>query len=366
MLFYLLCFALIALLPFIQNRGYLLAALFSLAFIAGVRDMIGSRDAYYYAYFFEQFSFRDLWHFNFYEPGFKIYTILLKSISSQREFFFFITAFVLIFLQSLSVKNLNLPPLSHWILFIILCKFYLLDFVYLRQLMATGLVWVAFSHYFGRGKRWQSFALFILAAFFHRSALILLPLFFVLNLKNNLKIVIGVYALLSSISVFQIFNSVFYEIFTSIGQYFPYLDRLKYYALEHTEPKYLYLLEIPLVLAVLHFIPKLKSINPLQKRLLFNAVFLYGFFSIFSVQNATFIRMAWFYFLGLATAIVLVVSYFKYSRFKNYLQAGILLYYSAIFFRLLISFDGGDFIPYKTIFQDFNRNGAFEIYEYRD
>lgn len=105
MLFYLLCFALILLLPFIKNKGYTLATLFCLAFIMGIRDMIGSKDMYYYSYFFERFSFLDLWHFNFYEPGFKTYTILLKCLSNQREFFFFITAFSLIFLQSFAVKR---------------------------------------------------------------------------------------------------------------------------------------------------------------------------------------------------------------------------------------------------------------------
>ncbi|MRJ07598.1 EpsG family protein [Ornithobacterium rhinotracheale] len=365
MLFYLLCFALIILLPFFKNKGYTLAALFSLAFIAGVRDMIGSRDMYYYAYFFEQFSFKDLWYFDFYEPGFKAHTILLKAISSQREFYFFITAFVLIFLQSFAVKKMNLGQLSYWVVFMVLCKFYLLDFVYLRQLMATGLAWIAFAHYFGTGKKWQSFALFVFAAFFHRSALILLPLFFVLNLKNNLKIVFWIYAALTTVVIFQWITPISQKFFTGIGLYFPYLDRLKYYAFESAELKYLYLLEIPLVLAVLYFIPKLKSINSLQQKILFNAVFLYGFFSIFSISNATFIRMAWFYFLGLASAIALIVNYFSHSDIKNYIKIGILVYFSAIFFRILISFDGGDFIPYKSIFNEFKRNGQFEMYEYR-
>lgn len=365
MLFYLLCFALILLLPFIKNKGYTLATLFCLAFIMGIRDMIGSKDMYYYSYFFERFSFLDLWHFNFYEPGFKTYTILLKCLSNQREFFFFITAFSLIFLQSFAVKKMNLGRLSYWILFIVLCKFYLLDFVYLRQLMATGLAWIAFSHYFATGKKWESFALFIFAAFFHRSALILLPLFFILNLKNSLKIVFWIYAALTTVVIFQWITPISQKFFTGIGQYFPYLDRLKYYAFENTELKYLYLLEIPLILVVLYFIPKLKNILALQQRILFNAVFLYGFFSIFSMQNTTFIRFAWFYFLGLASAIVLILNYFNRSEIKNYIKIGILVYYSAIFFRILISFDGGDFIPYKSIFNEFKRNGQFEIYEYR-
>ncbi|MRJ10223.1 EpsG family protein [Ornithobacterium rhinotracheale] len=365
MLFYLLCFLLILLLPLLKNKGYALASLFCLAFIAGVRDMIGSRDMYYYAYFFEQFSLKDLIYFDFYEPGFKVYTILLKTISNKREFFFFITAFVLIFLQSFAVKKMNLGQLSYWVLFMVLCKFYLLDFVYLRQLMATGLAWTAFSHYFGTGKKWESFALFVFAAFFHRSALILLPLFFVLNLKNSLKIVFWIYTTLLTIVLFQWITPISQKFFTSIGQYFPYLDRLKYYAFESAELKYLYLLEVPLVLVVLYCIPKLKNINALQQRILFNSVFLYGFFSIFSMQNTTFIRFAWFYFSGLASAIALIVNHFNHSEIKNYIKIGILVYFSAIFFRILISFDGGDFIPYKSIFNEFKRNGQFEMYEYR-
>lgn len=366
MLIYLLCFILIFLIPFIKNKGYTLAALFSLAFLAGIRDMIGSKDMYYYAYFFEVFSFQDLWQFDFYEIGFKLYTITLKIISNQREFFFFITAFSLLFLQSFAIKKMNLGQFGYWVLFMALCKFYLLDFVYLRQLMAMGLAWIAFSHYFATGKKWESLALFVFAALFHRSALILLPLFFILNLKHNLKIVFWIYATLTTIIIFQWITPLSQKIFTEIGQYFPYLDRLKYYAFESADLKYLYLVEVPLVLAVLYFIPKLKNINALQQKILFNAVFLYGFFSIFSISNATFIRMAWFYFLGLASAIVLILAHFNHSEIKNYIKIGILIYYSAIFFRILISFDSGDFIPYKSIFNDFKRNGQFERYEYRE
>jgi hypothetical protein len=42
-----------------------------------------------------------------------------------------------------------------------------------------------------------------------------------------------------------------------------------------------------------------------------------------------------------------------------------LLYFSALFFRLLILYDDGDFMPYKMFFQDFDRGGMFDFMEYR-
>ncbi|MCK0205075.1 EpsG family protein [Ornithobacterium rhinotracheale] len=364
MLPYIICYILILLIPFIKDKRYSYFSLIVLSFFMGVRDMIGSRDVYNYAYHYEALNISEYVRIDTSLIGFKAYNIFLKLISSDRYFFFFITSFTLIFLQSFAVKEMNLRKIGHWILFMVLCKFYLFDFVYLRQMMAMGIAWIAFSYYFHKQDKWLSFIIFLIAATFHRSAFILIPLFFVLKIKINLKFVIGCYLSLIILLFSNIIPHVAKYFMNIISDNFSILYKLKaYYPSENLAFKYL--LEIPLVLVVLYFIPKLKNINALQQRILFNAVFLYGFFSIFSMQNTTFIRFAWFYFLGLASAIVLILNYFNRSEIKNYIKIGILVYYSAIFFRILISFDGGDFIPYKSIFNEFKRNGQFEIYEYR-
>ena len=86
---------------------------------------------------------------------------------------------------------------------------------------------------------------------------------------------------------------------------------------------------------------------------------------IFSITNATFIRFGWYYFSFLCLGFPLVFRFIESINLKKLFRNTIFVYYSLVFFRLMLSFDGGDFYPYKSIFQDFERQGRWEFMEYK-
>ena len=366
MFIYLLCFLLILGIPFIKNKKYTIVVLLLLSFIMGFRDMIGSKDIYNYAYSYEVYGLKEYLQFDTSEPGFKIYTLFLKLISNNRYFYFFVTSFVLVFFQIFSCYRINNNKGLYLALFIILCKFYLFDFVYLRQLLAISLAWFAFSEYYLKNKKWEALGWYIFAALFHRSALILIPTFFLFKVNIKLKNIIIIYLSFAFLIVSGIWGISQKQLFLHIAYNIPYLEKLIAYIDINSPLKWLYLIEIPPVIAILFYLNKVTNLEKHKKQLLYNSVFFYGLFSIISIQSTTLIRLSWFFFLGLVTAVVWLYREFTIQKFKPYLFSFIILYYSLIFFRILISYDSGDFMPYKSIFDTFERNGKFEHYEYRN
>ena len=99
--------------------------------------------------------------------------------------------------------------------------------------------------------------------------------------------------------------------------------------------------------------------------LIINGLFSYILVNIMALTNASFLRFGWYYFIFLVFALPYIYTFIKDRRFRANYKMLIFIYYSALFIRLLISFDDGDFMPYKTIFQDFKRNSQWDSMEYR-
>ena len=84
------------------------------------------------------------------------------------------------------------------------------------------------------------------------------------------------------------------------------------------------------------------------------------------MTNATFIRLAWYYFFFVIIALPYMFIFARTNFNRLTFKSFIYIYYSLVFFRLLLVYDGGDFMPYKSIFQDFDREGRWEYMEYRN
>jgi len=61
----------------------------------------------------------------------------------------------------------------------------------------------------------------------------------------------------------------------------------------------------------------------------------------------------------------LIYNFSEGVNSKRVFKTAVYTYYTLLFFRLMILYDGGDFMPYKSIFQDFDRQGRWEFYEYK-
>jgi hypothetical protein len=83
------------------------------------------------------------------------------------------------------------------------------------------------------------------------------------------------------------------------------------------------------------------------------------------ITNATFIRFSWYYLIFVVLALPYMYAFINDQKNKQTFKLLVFFYFALLFFRLLISYDGGDLLPYKSIFQDFERNGMWEFMEYR-
>ncbi|SHJ16425.1 EpsG family protein [Mesonia phycicola] len=323
--------------------------------IAGFRDMIGGFDVYIYSDVFEH----DLDQFaqlQIFDPGFMAYFALIKQVDDTREWMLLISSIIVLGTHFYSIKKLS--PLFYVSLFIYFAKFYLMSFVYIRQGMAMVLVWLAFTFIKKEKKIWI-WVLAIAAVFMHKTAIVVLPFLLVRNRAFSLFQVFSISIIAGIVSLSPIGDFLLGSAIENIDD-----KKLEVYADKSGGVNIFYLIEGFLVIfLVLTY--RTKMYVDENKRWILNGLLFYGLIILLSLTNATFIRFAWYYFIfvviGLPYLILETLSLEKMKLFKTV----VFLYYTAIFFRLMLVYDGGDFMPYKSIFQDFNRDGQWEHMEYR-
>ncbi|MXV39010.1 hypothetical protein GO491_10050 [Flavobacteriaceae bacterium Ap0902] len=337
-----------------------LVTVFLLVFIglAGFRDMIGGFDVYIYSEVYEVLKGSDLLLYPYFEKGYLGYYYLLQFISGKREFMFFATAVIMTLLHFKSIKEYS--PNLGMSLFIYFCKFFLFSFVYLRQGLAMGVIWLAISFLINK-KYWQVALLAALAFMFHRSSIVFIPFLFIAHRQfNNLQ--------LGLIAFLIIFISLTPLGDMALGFVGDVSESRKFaaYASRSGGVNIFYLIEggIGVYLALLF--QKYFYYNR-NTTVIFNGFFMYSLTILAGLTNATFIRFSWYYFIFVVIALPYIYYFYKYQNagFKPLFKNLLFIYYALVFFRLLILYDGGDFMPYKSIFQDFDRGGIWEFMEYR-
>lgn len=322
--------------------------------IAGFRDMIGGYDVYIYGEIYESNLFNKA--NKIFEPGFVFYYWILKLFNESREWMFLASSVLVLGVHFFVIKKLS--PLIYVSLFIYVAKFYLMSFVYIRQGLAMALAWLAFLYWQRQRKKWV-WILCIAAVFMHKSAIVIIPFFLIANRSFSLIQIFGA-AIVTLVLTLSPFGSFFLETFAENVDN----RKLTIYADKSGGINLFYLLEgVLIILLVLKSRAKLYVDR--KARWILNGLALYGLIILLSLANGTFIRFAWYYFIFVVIGLpYLLLNTFDLKKRKLFKMA-IFIYYTAVFFRLMLVYDGGDFIPYKSIFQDFDRNGRWEFMEYR-
>ena len=326
-------------------------------FMVGVRDMIGGFDVYIYAELFERYIGEILFTQDILEKGFLIYFSILQQISTERAFMFIITAMLMIGLHYYCIIRVS-PNISVSV-FIYFCKFFLYTFVYLRQGLAFGLVWLAITLLLYKRKLLWVLLLGIFAMSFHKTAIVFLPFLFLRDKKisNGLKLIIG-------LGVFSLVFTGLFDVIIKLLSISIDDEKLNKYSAISGGVNYLYLIEgTLLVLLTIFYKEKLESNR--EKTIISNGLFLFGVIEIASATNDSFARFTWYYFFFLIVGIPLLLNTIVQDKVKYLIKIFILLYFSLVFFRLLILLDAGDFIPYKAFFINSPRNGKWDWMEYR-
>ena len=344
---------------FFQNKGrkvampfYVLLSL--LILVAGLRDMIGGFDVYIYGEVFES-SVDYIKLYPAFEIGYKTYYLLLKTINGDRHFMFFMTAAIMLSLHFFVIKKHS--PIVYFSAFLLFCKFFLMSFVYLRQGFAMGIIWLSLPFILER-KYLKFFAMAFLAFLFHKSSVIFIPIYFIATVKfKNLNMfLISIVALIISVTPLSgiIISALAENADAKVGAYVERSGSVNIF----------YLIESAILIYLM-----LKFRADFYKSkvgtLMLNGLFAYIIVNIMALTNASFLRFGWYFLIFLFIALPYIYGYIQDPKMKSNFKLLTFIYYSFIFFRLLFVFDGGDFIPYKSIFQDFRRGGQWEFMEYR-
>lgn len=322
---------------------------------SGLRDMIGGYDIFIYGQVYEA-TIDKILRYNTFEIGYRYYYIFLKNFNQDRQFMFFITTCLISILHFRALKKYS--PLLFFSLFILFCKFYLMSFVYLRQFIAMGIIWYAIPYILE--KKFLKIAFLVLAAaLFHKTSLIFAPLIFISTTKfDNFKLfaIIFIVLIIGLTPLSQFIVDIASE---SIDN-----SKVSAYAASNRSINIFYLLEIvALTAGLLNF--KVQFYNTKLGTLTLNAVFLYILINTLSLINANFIRFGWYFYIFIILFLCNIYQFLIEQKSKNLYKFLIVLYFSATFFRLLFMWDMGDMMPYKTIYQDFNRPHLYDSFEYR-
>ncbi|HBO25475.1 EpsG family protein [Culturomica sp.] len=340
-----------------QHRAVYFFLVSAVALMTGFRDMIGGYDVYIYAWFFDEIPAIDSlfpWsagdpsvYFRF-EPGYLLLNSVIKFFCADAYFYFFTVALLTYFLIG---KAFRRYPFFVFAFFLFFAKFFIVGFVYTRQFIAMGIVW--WSLRFLEENRKNVFLVFLLlATTIHYSAFVVFPMYFLANRRFSGKFlgIVFVVALVLGVSPFIKW------VMASVN-HFLMLDKLDGYAEAAQDSFHIpYFIETSLMVAgVLYYRKRIYADK--KYIVLLNMLVLYSVFSYLTLRDAGVIRFIWYYFIGYA--VLVPVMLFRFVRYKELILLFVLIYFSFVYFRNVIVRDDGNFIPYKAVFMDTHREDKF-------
>lgn len=313
-----------------KNFIFLLSVL-QLILVQGLRNInLGSDMPFYWMYYDNQLSY-SIFNLGFsrFEILFKFLTKIISSISTNKQLYLLIISFLSNIPISILVFKKSKNPIMSLLLFLSF-GFYNFNFSGLRQAIAFAITFYSYKYIVD--KKIIKFILSILCAyFFHSSALVFLPAYFLYNFKiTKLKIfsivIFDVFVYIYKIPIFSFFNSLFYENYNMVI----------------TNSVNWMLMCLFIVFVCLFFYKKIESSD---SSLLYNLVILGSSIMLLSPIANNILRISNYYFMF----IILLIPEIIYSlkSFKNRLFIGtfsILLAFSLYIYLLYV--DSYNIVPY--------------------
>ncbi|AXY10760.1 EpsG family protein [Bacillus thuringiensis LM1212] len=159
------------------NRLLIIMAALSLVLVAGLRNNIGDTYFYMHAYNVAEFN----WEYiqNNKDMGFNIFQMILKGYKNDAQAMVFITALITnLLIVSTLYKYSRLIEISLYVY--ITSGMYLVSMNGIRQYLAAAIVFAATKYIFDGN--WKMYVLIVLfASTFHQSALVLIPVYFLIR-----------------------------------------------------------------------------------------------------------------------------------------------------------------------------------------
>ncbi|UAL50269.1 EpsG family protein [Metabacillus dongyingensis] len=167
-----------------HNKILIFLAITSLVLVSGLRNNIG--DTYFYldSYSNSDFTWEDIKSKK--DPGFNVLQMILKIISEDPQFLLLVTALITNLLIGITLyKYSRMVELSFYVY--ITYGMYIVSMNGIRQFLAASLIFIA-TKYLLDGN-FRKYAIFvIISSTIHQSALVLLPIYFIVRREAWTKI----------------------------------------------------------------------------------------------------------------------------------------------------------------------------------
>lgn len=347
-----------------KNTAYLACWMIGLALFVGISDMLGGYDRYIYgelfddladirqegrnvltAYIFQQYPT---------ELGYAYLNILISYFTANRYIFIFIVTLIIYVLYYVNIRRYSADYRVALLLFFGLLFFF--TFTYLRQMIGVGIAGLSFKFIYER-KLWKFVIVVLIAASFHNSALILLPVYFIPIKKYSIGAIMVLMILCLLVGVSGVSSSLFEAYSSTSGLE----ERTTQYIEDTSGFRVAYFLEAVFFLWLI--LGNYGSIGKDKQQIaLLNVALTFCAILLLFIRSENGGRLGWYFVLALIGTLTVVLS----TSLKNVLNK-LIVYAVVVFLYVRIVLGWGVLLtPYKTFFTNGIREGDFiyDRYEY--
>ena len=315
-----------------RSKQILFLSFMMLALFVGLSDMLGGYDRYIYASLFDDIAditrvggnYKDASIFTLYssEIGYIGSNILISFITSNRYVFILLYTFIIYYLFYLSLKEYCVNYTFGMILFMSLMFFF--TFTYLRQMVGVGFAWFAIRYVYKK-ELYKFIICVLVAASFHNSAIILVPLYFLPIKRFSQRSIIIIMSLCLALGL----SGGPSALFSLYGDVTDMQYRTDSYAEQEIGFRYEYIIE---ALVFLYFILKNYSLIPTTKKniVLLNTSLGFCAILLLFVLSLNGGRLGWYYLIGIISTLSLIAKNVKryywgflLSPYKTFLTNGV-------------------------------------------
>lgn len=318
----------------VSNKITVIATALCLVLVSGLRSNIG--DTYYYKHSYKTGNFTWESIKSQKDIGFGVLQLILKKISDDPQIMIFTTALITNVLIIVILYNYSkIFELSTYVY--ITCGLYLVSMNGIRQFLASAIIFTGTK--FLINGNWKSYILLVLfASTFHQSALILIPIYFLVRFKAWSKYTfILLFISVVIVILFNQFSNVLFSVIedTQYGLY-------KNFDAGGANIIRVVVNAMPLLLAFLGR-DKIKNIIP-NSDYIVNMALLGFTFMVISIQNWIFARFSIYFGLYQLILLSWVVKAFRKKDQKLIYFAILICYFVFYYYESVISL----YIQYKS------------------
>ncbi|MFF2888900.1 EpsG family protein [Paenibacillus sp. NPDC057967] len=311
------------------NRGYIVLAALCLILVAGLRNNIGDTYLYMHGYQVTDFTWESVLQSE--DIGFNLFQMLLKQLTPDPQLMIFLTALVTNLL--IVIVFYRYSRLVEFSLFAyITTGAFIVSMNGIRQYLAAAIVFAAIKSLLD-GKWKVYFPVVLIASFFHQSALIMVPIYFLVRRRAwtlTTSLMLGVAILIVvgfnyfSTALFSVIENTKYSEYENFQEGGANFIRVVIYA-------------IPLIIAYLGR-DKLKAIFP-QSDVIVNLSLVGAVIMLISTQNWIFARLGIYFTLYQLILMGWMIKLFREKDQRFVYLTFICFYFLYFFYENVIILD---------------------------